>query len=129
MTGDALPDDARELIQRCLATMDHVEALLLLHAQSGHELTVADVVERVRLDPGTAERVLSSLADGGLAAKTDRGFRFAASRDDEGAVRNLDHAYHVRPVTLVKAIYARRVSATSFSDVLRTPRNNDGTAP
>jgi hypothetical protein len=109
--------------------MDHVEALLLLHARPDHDFSVSEVAERVRLETGTAERVLVSLADNGLAAKTDRGFRFAASRDDENAVRLLEHAYHVRPVTLVKAIYSRRAAATSLSDVLRTRRNDDDAVP
>jgi len=122
--AEELPAGARDLIQRCLATMDHVEALLLLQANPGEDLTIQRAAQQLRLDDATATRVLSALTDAGLASDTGHGFRFIASPANTRDVNDLAHAYHVRPVTLVQAIYSRPAFVTSFGDVMR--RRDDG---
>jgi hypothetical protein len=119
MTSEDLPSGARDLIHRCLASMDHVEMLLLLHAHASREFSPAQLAARARVDAATGAQVLSMLTDADLVTSADGMVRFKSSPANNAAVEQLAHAYHVRPVTLVQAIYARPTPLTSFSQVFR----------
>jgi hypothetical protein len=122
MTLDDFPSGARDLIQRALASMDHVETLLLLYGQPARDFTVRQVAERVRLTESVAAQVLERLTAADLATCTDSGFRFRSSLAHNDAVEQLAREYHARPVTLVQAIYSRTTPVTSFTDAFR-PRD------
>jgi hypothetical protein len=124
MTSDDLPRGAQDLIQRCLASMDHVEVLLLLHEQPTRVRGVAQLARLARVDEPTASQVLETLVDADLVSSRDGGYRFKPSPANNESVEQLAHAYHVRPVTLVRAIYSRPAPVTSFSQAFR-PRTDE----
>ncbi|HET7843006.1 MAG TPA: hypothetical protein VFL14_02570 [Xanthomonadales bacterium] len=103
MSVAELSPGLRRLIVGAIATVPHLEALLLLRAQprewSGHE-----VGARLYISPERAESVLSELASCGLLRATDGGFAY---RPDDTTTAPL--------VDELAEVYARHVvDVTSF---------------
>ena len=130
MADNALPAEVRQLIARHLATMEQVDVLLLLARspeewRSGEEIRTA-----LRIDEsGVAARTFDELCAAGLI-EADGGhpvrYRYApSSARDSSAVELLALAYNERPVTLVRAIYARPTPAQSFADAFRLRKKAD----
>jgi DNA-binding IclR family transcriptional regulator len=124
MTDDAVADEVRDLIHAALPSMDHVEVLLaLFHPASGeHELTA--LAESTRLSRAVLQGVLADLEAEGLAVREGTTYRFGGSASIRAATAELEALYHSRPVTLVRAIYARPARVSSLTEVLR-PRPVD----
>lgn len=120
MTDDAVPELARELIHEAMSSMDHVEVLLTLHNRPASDCDQRALVEATRIAPAIVQRVLDDLVAAGLVSRDEKGYRFSASSQDRAAVVELAALYHSRPVTLVRAIYARPSSISPLSKVLRS---------
>jgi hypothetical protein len=114
--NDVLPPGLIALINRALASIDHVEVLLLLHREASHPLTTHEIATRLHLTDDVADAIVAELAAGGLIAATETGHRYHASAADEPAIAALADAYNARPVTLVRAIYARPSRAKPLVD-------------
>jgi hypothetical protein len=116
---DALPNDVVSLINRHLSSIDHVEVLLLLfEAPEGTE-NIEGISRRTRLAPAIAQSVIDDLVAADLATTDEGRYRYRPRLQHDGAVDGLRHAYHARPVTLVRAIYARPTPARPLGDFLR----------
>ncbi|MBA3579549.1 MAG: hypothetical protein H0W42_06120 [Gemmatimonadaceae bacterium] len=122
MTDPDISDDARDMIQRHLATMDHVELLETLRGSRDVSFTPAELAEKMRKPEPLVEMCLESLALGGLAAQLSDGtYRYAAlegtlDRTAESVVR----LYNERPVTLVRLLYERPPTAVNtFADAFK----------
>jgi len=121
---EPVPPAVRELIDRCLASMEHVELLLWLSADATRTADRNAAATVVHATPDIAERRLIDLRECGLldrVADAKGSYRYlpksAALRT---AVEELSAMYHQRPVTLVRAIYERPVSPVkSFADAFR----------
>ena len=124
MADNALPTEVRQLIARHLATMEQVDVLLLLTRAGERGRTAEEIRTELRLDgAGVAPRTFDELRAAGLIEQ-DGGdpvrYRYApADARDRAAVDLLALAYNERPVTLVRAIYARPTPAQSFADAFR----------
>ena len=124
MADNALPVEVRQLIARHLATMEQVDVLLLLARAGGQWRTTEEIRSELRLDEkGVTARTFDELRVAGLIEQ-DGGvpvrYRYAPSdARDRAAVELLALAYNERPVTLVRAIYARPTPAQSFADAFR----------
>lgn len=124
MADNALPVEVRQLIARHLATMEQVDVLLLLARAGGQWRTAEEIRSELRLDEkGVTARTFDELRVAGLIEQ-DGGvpvrYRYAPSdARDRAAVELLALAYNERPVTLVRAIYARPTPAQSFADAFR----------
>lgn len=124
MADNALPAEVRQLIARHLATMEQVDVLLLLARTPEQWRTGEQIRTDLRIDEqGVAARTFSELSAAGLI-ETDGAtlpcYRYAPSNArDKAAVELLALAYNERPVTLVRAIYARPTPAQSFADAFR----------
>jgi hypothetical protein len=106
----ALPAVVRELIRGPLATMSHVEALLLLRRLSPEPRPVSAVAAEAQIASlAAARRCLDELTAAGLAAADGEDtYRYAPARADaRDAVDALARMYNEKPVTLVRAVYAR----------------------
>lgn len=124
MADNALPAEVRQLIARHLATMEQVDVLLLLARTPEQWRTGEQIRTDLRIDEqGVAARTFSELSAAGLIetdGATPPCYRYAPSNArDKAAVELLALAYNERPVTLVRAIYARPTPAQSFADAFR----------
>jgi hypothetical protein len=131
VTQSELPDDVRRLVHECVPTLDALEILLLLARDPGREWQPHAVLRL--LQPGTVREtdVLQYLellvARGILVRRPDGAFAYeprqpALTRAIEGVII----AYHQRPVTLVRTVYAGAAlrNIQTFADAFRL-RNED----
>jgi hypothetical protein len=120
-----LPADVRDLIAHHLPSMEHVEALLTLAAEGAPARTAPDVAAELRGNPASVAGKLEDLVASGLVARDgDAGegtYRYAPnSATLRAATTGLAEMYRTKPVSLVKAIYARPPAAVqSFADAFR----------
>jgi hypothetical protein len=130
VADNALPAEVRQLIARHLATMEQVDVLLLLARAPEEWRTAEEIRTALRVDEtGVAPRTFDELRAAGLIT-ADGGdpkrYRYApANPRDKAAVELLAVAYNERPVTLVRAIYARPTPEQSFADAFRIRRKGD----
>ena len=130
MTDNALPAEVRQLITRHLATMEQVDVLLLLARTPEQWRSSEEIRTALRIDEsGVGVRTFEELRAAGLI-EADGGdpirYRYApANPRDRAAVELLALAYNERPVTLVRAIYARPTPAQSFADAFRLRKKAD----
>src|SRR5688500_18271482 len=68
-----ISDDVRALIQRHLATMDHVELLAVLRAQRATSFSLADLTNMVRKPEKVVELSLRALVAASLVAQLSDG--------------------------------------------------------
>jgi predicted transcriptional regulator len=122
---DDLPTGVRDLIVRHLASMDHVTVLLFLWQAAPATQAPSAIAAALQLDHQTVSRALRDLTVGNLVRNESRTpdgpfvFAPASSRVNE-TVRELDDAYNRRPVTLIRALYARPPRPVqSFADAFR----------
>lgn len=121
MTGNAeLPEGLRDLVNRHLSTMDHVAVLLELRERAEQPGLPADVARATRLDDAVAARVLRDLVHAHLVVRDGERVRYDPPLGVRPAVDELAEMNRRKPVTLVKAIYARPPRAVqSFADAFR----------
>lgn len=130
MADNTLPAEVRQLITRHLATMEQVDVLLFLARTPEQWHSSEEIRTALRIDEtGVAARTFDELrtarlveGDGGDPVR----YRYApADPRDRAAVELLALAYNERPVTLVRAIYARPTPAQSFADAFRLRKKAD----
>lgn len=112
MADDQFPDDVRSLVRDHVASMAHLEILILLARAPGQAYSAADVAAETPVDLGTAAGVLRDLAAAGLLAAQhpDGGgtFRFApATPALRHAAESVADCYARFPVQVVRAVYAQ----------------------
>jgi hypothetical protein len=121
-----LPDDVRRLVETSIPTIEALEIMLLLARDPGQEWQPRAIPQLVHPSHVTEEQVreyLKLLASQGIMTTRDNGsFVFAPGRPELArAVEGLIVAYHQRPVTLIRTLYAladtRKVR--SFADAFR----------
>jgi hypothetical protein len=109
VTEPHLPTGVRDLIHGPVATIAHLELLLALWRCRPGALLLAAVADEARVTSlDGARSCLDDLVAAGLLAPTDDGWRFAPSDPSASVcVDELATMYTQRPVTLVRALYAR----------------------
>ena len=130
MTGNDLPAEVRQLITRHLASMEQVDVLLLLAGAPEQWQSSEEISRTLRIDEkGVAPRTFDELRAASLVESDDGHpprYRYApANESDRAAVELLALAYNERPVTLVRAIYARPTPAQSFADAFRLRKKEE----
>jgi hypothetical protein len=121
--NDLAPEVGR-LIDAVIASMDHVEVLRLLAAAPDTAFTADALSATLRSDPRVVREALHDLVAAKLVAANGGAYTYAATLDDREAVAALIHAYNTRPVTLVRAIYARPKPIKAFADAFRIRRSD-----
>lgn len=123
MTDADLPAPLTALVAQHMSSMDHVALLLELHATPEERFSSDALAEAARIEPGTAERVLRDLVAARLAQREGNDFQYAPAPEVREAVDLLAEMYRTKPVTLVRAIYARPArAAQTFADAFRLRR-------
>lgn len=118
-----------ELIRDHVVTVDHLRALVLLHAGADHEWDAAEVAVRLYVTPEVAAGVLDGLAASGLLARgEDRAtYRYGPLTERlANAVGQLVELDRTQPVTLIRMIYARSRSIDAFADAFKLRKDKGG---
>lgn len=125
MAEHPLPENVRDLVAHHLPSMEHVEVLLALAAEGKPARTAEDIAGELRGNPASVAGKLEDLVASGLVARDgdpgDGKYRYAPnSATLRAATTGLAEMYRTKPVSLVKAIYARPPAAVqSFADAFR----------
>lgn len=124
--AEQLPAAVRDLITRYIASMDHVELLVLL-AESESEpeaWTVGRIADRIHSTVSDTTTRLTELESFDMISRVPSPggttYKYAPTPALRAAITELIAMYHQRPVTLVRAIYARPASPlVSFANAFR----------
>jgi hypothetical protein len=125
MVDSRLPDEVRVLVQNHVASMPHLEALLLLSGSPDQSLPVEAVAAAIGVAPDAAAKVLRDLHASSLAAEEGAGgsLRYRFAPDDESlrrAAESLSDMYSRFPVQVIRAVYERPPSAVQqLADAFR----------
>ena len=126
MHDDQVPERMRLLLSHNLPTVDHVTVLVALHDASAMAHTAESMARTARLSKLQAAVVLDQLKEAGFASQSASGYTYSLERHDPLAVDELAQMYNTRPVTLIRAIYARPTSPVrSFADAFRIRKGNE----
>jgi len=122
---DSLPPaEVQRLIDEVLASMDHVDVLLQLHATPNENASVDELASRTRLDRASIARVFDDFEAAGILRSAEDGYRYTPKSKDLSAVDALEEMYRTRPVTLIRALYARPGRIRTYSSIF-PPRSSD----
>jgi hypothetical protein len=116
----ALPPEVRDLIRRRLRNMEEIEVLLLL-AASGRAMSLEEICAGLRipasaLPHASVERLIANELIEAAPNGTTPHYRYApGSADLRKAVTLLAASYNERPVSLVRLVYHRDESASTFT--------------
>lgn len=122
MIDPDISEDVREMIQRHLPTMDHIELLMILRGNRDDSFSLDQLVDQMRKPRELVELCLATLEDAGLAAKlTDSTYRYAAREPNlDRTADSVVKLYNERPVTLVRLLYERPPTAVNtFADAFK----------
>jgi len=114
------------MIQRHLASMDHVELLMVLRAGRDESFSVAGLAGQIRKPAELVQLCLTALASAGLAAELSDGtYRYAARESSlDATAEAVVQLYNERPVTLVRLLYERPPTAVNtFADAFKLRRD------
>jgi len=125
MADTRLPEEVRALVQNHLASMAHLDALLLLAASPEESMQSGAVAARTNVAPDAAAKVLRDLAGASLIAEEDIGgvplYRFAPADEElRRAAETLADMYRRFPVQIIRAVYERPPAAVQqLADAFR----------
>jgi hypothetical protein len=125
---DPIPDDVKRFIDGCIETVDQVEILSVLSGQPELVWEAASLAREAEVAAANVAAELAALHARGLLAAEKRGagtvYRYGPATEElAGLVARLLEVYRERPVSAIKAIYARPKDA-----IRRGPRDR-GLAP
>ncbi len=122
MLDPDIPQDVRTMIQRHLATMDHVELLMVLRGRRDESFPAAELAAQIRKPEQLVQLCLGALAEAGLVAELSDGtYRYAAREQTlDATAEAVVRLYDERPVTLVRLLYERPPTAVNtFADAFK----------
>jgi DNA-binding IclR family transcriptional regulator len=126
MTDPTDVETVREFIARCLPSIDHLDALLLLARDESRTWTSQEAAGALYCAPQSCEKALTDLVRFGLAELEASAYRYRPATDTlRVAVSSLETMNRERPVSLIREIYRESPSARSFSDAFRLRRTED----
>jgi hypothetical protein len=121
VTVSEFPAAVKRIIDAYVASMDHVNVLLQLHEAPGRAMTVEDLVAEAHVDRIGVIRVLADFESAAVVRESDGVYRYTPAAADVAAISELSEMYRRRPVTLIRAVYARPVSVRNPLSILQTP--------
>jgi hypothetical protein len=99
-----------DLVRRCAPTFAAVELLVFLEGRPEPVWTAEDLLESLKPRGFTLASIAENLARfhrcGLVEAEGESGFRYRPNADMGDRVKLLAAAFHERPVSLIRAIYA-----------------------
>ena len=118
-------DDFCGFLQRCVASIDAVELLLLLAKNPDRSWEVAELQAELASEATLSEadvlRCLDAFQHGAVVTRdTDKRVRYRPSPSHDANVATLARLYVERPVTLFRVIYALRdAKIKTFADAFK----------
>lgn len=120
MKSEPLSPAVRSLIGERIDSVGELELLLFLYSHAGQDWTPSRIAAELRTAEPVADVQLHTLAQRGLTARTDAGYRYHAEGDLHQAVAELARAYAAYPVAVVTLIYTKPNRAVkSFAEAFR----------
>lgn len=110
MLDDSISPEVKNLIDRHLSSVGHLETLTFLFEHRDRSWTPAQIGEELRTNVRYAESQLEDLANSGLLDRLESKngvsyrYRYENSNTDK-AVEKLIRLYHSRRVSIIEAIY------------------------
>ncbi len=118
-----LPDELSQFIVDSIDTVGHLEALLLLQRNPGHEWSSEAVAARLYVNIEDATQILSVLAHRQLVARTGAGYRYQPLPRHDGLVRDLQKVYSTHLIQITKIIHAKpRSRVHEFAEAFKLKR-------
>lgn len=122
-----LSPELRALISRSIASVEHVEILLLLHRAIDRVWTPEEISVELRRAPKSVEGRLRDLTRSRLVEPGAGGYRYRHGNHDH-TVDELEREYEQRRVRLIEAIFSGPIdSARTFADAFRLWGEDDDT--
>jgi hypothetical protein len=112
---NAIPEEVRRIIVTGISSMDHVDVLYHLAAGAS---TRAELAASTRFSEQLVEVLVARLIAGGLVTRRNDILAITDSDQDRKAIESLLEIYSARPVSLVRAIYARELLSRTVADAL-----------
>lgn len=122
MDEPTLPTEVMRLINDSLPSVDHVEILFRISRQG--EATADWLARDSHIETATLTRVLQDLQSAKLIVGDGGTYRVTQNPRDRAAVEEFATTYNARPVTLIRAVYARPSPLRSFADAFRLRRED-----
>lgn len=114
-----LSPELRALIHRSIASVEHVEILLLLHACPQRVWTADETSVELRRTGNSVAQRLRDLLRSRLVEADGNGYRYRHGKHD-ATVDELEREYEHRRVRLIEAIFTGPIdSARTFADAFR----------
>jgi predicted transcriptional regulator len=137
MSSNGLTSELQAFVLQHVDSIEQLEVLLLLHAQSGRTWTAAEVSLELRSAPESVANRLKSLVKTGLLVQVSQPetageavYRYQPASDKaESLLQSLTEAYRTRRFTVINLILSRPPdSIKTFADAFRIKKetNTDG---
>lgn len=121
MAASHIPDDVRRFLLGAIASVPHLETLLLLRSDSALPWRADRLARRLYIDEAGAARLLEDLSLAGLLQPSDQGYAFRP-RDPSlvPLVARVDEVYARHVVAVAELIHSRSDrKAQRFADAFR----------
>ena len=115
---NAVPEEVRRILVAGISSMDHVDVLFHLAAGA---CTRAQLAAATKFTEQLVELLVARLITAGLVVRRHDALAITESEPDRKAVSALLDIYNARPVTLVRAIYARELLSRTVTDAINPP--------
>ena len=121
MAVSHIPDEVRRFLLGAIPSVPHLEALLLVRAESAEPWSAARLARRLYIDEPGAARLLRELTGAGLLRQAGHGHRFEPADEHLATVvAELDAIYARRVVEVAELIHSSSDrKAQRFADAFR----------
>jgi DNA-binding HxlR family transcriptional regulator len=112
---NVIPEEVRRILGNGISSMDHVD--VLFHLSRG-AATNGELTSSTRFSEKLVDTLVERLVADGFVVRRGDKLGITESEPDRRAIASLLEIYNARPVTLVRAIYARELFTRTVSDAL-----------
>lgn len=122
MKHERVPDALRRFLLGVIATVPHLEALLLLRGEAGTTWDKRVMAQRLFLSEERADAILADLKQQGLIAESPAGvFRFAPADEEKRCATDQMADYYGRHIVEVASLLHAKLErqALEFSEAFR----------
>jgi len=118
--GEQIPPDVRDFILRYIDSVAEMEALLLLRSTPAQVWSAEAAAARLYIAPDEALQILKRLADEGLLAQSEEGFRFACRTPElEQKVDAAAGFYSANLIPVTNLIHSKPRRIRQFADAFK----------
>lgn len=131
MAGGDIPEEVRDLLTRCISSVEALEVLLLLQRTAERWWTPDAVAAELRTSRASAARRLEEFGKAGfldVRLGEDVNYRYAPSSEGTArAVSLLADTYRERRVSVINLIFSKPLDhVRDFADAFRLRKEDDG---